>query len=304
MALNTNLFIEGINPTATFGGYASVLLQLIRQAYPSSTYGMILFDTTAPNVLGSNSWRKTCIWLDLTLPDYPTLNVYKEGTSPGWSNVNDVISNNSIKTSMIANYDPATPNTGVTLPKLATIGGTALQLIRVNATATAFEFVSSVNVFTVGSILPSAINATAIPNGYYLRVVGGVSAWSSSGITTKFVTVLATLGLVPTTVGFPVVLPHSLGQVPVSFRVSLICVNILGSIGYIYQEEVDCMSITQTLGTANNTAFTFQPTSVGVKVSNNSGVTFPIYIANGTTGVMSVVIPADWRLRLYATYTS
>ena len=124
MALNTNPFVEGIDPTSTFGGYASVLLQLIRQAIPSSTYGMVLFDTTAPDVTGSNAWRKTCIWLNLVVPGTPTVNVYKEGGSPGWINVNNIIGNGAITTAMIANG-------AVTLPKLSVSGGAALQLIYV-----------------------------------------------------------------------------------------------------------------------------------------------------------------------------
>jgi hypothetical protein len=164
MALNTNPFIEGINPTATFGGYASVLLQLIRQAIPSSTYGMILFDTTAPDVTGSNAWRKTCVWLDLTLPDFPTVNVYKEGTSPGWVNTNNIISNGSITTAMIANG-------AVTLPKLSVSGGAALQLIRVNATNTAFEFINVASIITIGSIPVGSLITTGIPPGE-LRFAG------------------------------------------------------------------------------------------------------------------------------------
>ena len=171
MALNTNPFVEGIDPTSTFGGYASVLLQLIRQAIPSSTYGMVLFDTTAPDVTGSNAWRKTCVWLNLTNPNTPTVNVYKEGTSPGWVNTNVIIADNSISTSMIKDYNPATPNTGVTLSKLATIGGAALQLIRVNATATAFEFVSLAGLVTVGSIPVGSLITTGIPPGE-LRFAG------------------------------------------------------------------------------------------------------------------------------------
>ena len=171
MALNTNPFVEGIDPTSTFGGYASVLLQLIRQAIPSSTYGMVLFDTTAPDVTGSNAWRKTCIWLNLTNPNTPTVNVYKEGTSPGWVNTNVIIADNSISTSMIKDYNPATPNTGVTLSKLAPIGGAALQLIRVNATNTAFEFVSLASLVTVGSIPVGSLITTGIPPGE-LRFAG------------------------------------------------------------------------------------------------------------------------------------
>lgn len=164
MALNTNPFIEGIDPTSTFGGYASVLLQLVRQAYPSSTYGMVLFDTTAPDVTGTNAWRKTCVWLNLTLPDFPTVNVYKEGTSPGWVNVNNIIGNGAITTAMIANG-------AVTLAKLSVSGGAALQLIRVNATNTAFEFVSLASLVTVGSIPVGSIITTGIPPGQ-LRFAG------------------------------------------------------------------------------------------------------------------------------------
>lgn len=183
MALNSNPFVEGIDPTSTFGGYASVLLQLIREAKPSSTYGMILFDTTAPDVTGANAWRKTCVWVNLTLPDFPTVNVYKEGMSPGWVNVNDVITNGAIKTSMIANYNPAIPNTGVTLPKLSPAGGTANQLIRVNAGGTAFEFVSLSSLVTTGSIPVGSLITTGIPAGQ-LRFAGtfgpGVANWYTS----------------------------------------------------------------------------------------------------------------------------
>ncbi len=180
MSLNTNPFVEGIDPTSTFGGYASVLLQLIRQAQPSSTYGMILFDTTAPDVTGANAWRKRCVWLDLTVPGSPTVNVYKEGTSPGWVNVNNIITNGAIKTSMIADYNPATPNTGVTIAKLSPAGGTANQLIRVNATATAFEFVSLSSLVTSGSISVGSLITTGIPAGQFrmAAVYGpGIATW-------------------------------------------------------------------------------------------------------------------------------
>ena len=173
MALNTNPFVEGIDPTATFGGYASVLLQLIRQAQPSSTYGMILFDTTAPDVTGANAWRKRCVWLDLTVPNLPTVNVYKEGGSPGWVNVQAIIPANTITTAMIQ-------NAAVTLAKLSTSGGAANQLIRVNATATAFEFVSLSSLVVNGSINVGSIITTGIPAGQF-RLAGtygpGVANW-------------------------------------------------------------------------------------------------------------------------------
>jgi hypothetical protein len=172
MALNTNPFVEGIDPTSTFGGYASVLLQLIRQAIPSSTYGMILFDTTAPDVTGSNAWRKTCLWLSLANPAEPALYVYKT-SSPGWVNINDIISPNSITTAMIQ-------NNAVTLAKLSVAGGAANQLIRVNAGVTGFEFVSLSSLVTAGSIPVGSLITTGIPGGQF-RLAGtygpGVANW-------------------------------------------------------------------------------------------------------------------------------
>ena len=159
MALNSNPFVEGIDPTSTFGGYASVLLQLIREAKPSSTYGMILFDTTAPDVTGANAWRKRSIWVSLLNPAQPTVNVYRE-SAPGWVNVNDVISPNTITTAMIQ-------NAAVTLAKLSTAGGTANQLIRVNAGETAFEFVSLSSLVTTGSIPVGSLITTGIPAGQF-----------------------------------------------------------------------------------------------------------------------------------------
>ena len=175
MALNSNPFVEGIDPTSTFGGYASVLLQLIREAKPSSTYGMILFDTTAPDVTGANAWRKRSIWVSLLNPALPTVNVYRE-SAPGWVNVNDVISPNTITTAMIQ-------NAAVTLAKLSTAGGTANQLIRVNAGGTAFEFVSLSSLVTTGSIPVGSLITTGIPAGE-LRFAGtfgpGVANWYTS----------------------------------------------------------------------------------------------------------------------------
>lgn len=173
MALNSNPFVEGIDPTSTFGGYASVLLQLIRQAQPSSTYGMILFDTTPPDVTGANAWRKRSIWISLATPATPTVNVYREGGSPGWVNVQAIIPSNTITTAMIQ-------NAAVTLAKLSVSGGTANQLIRVNAGGTAFEFVSVGSIITTGSINVGSLITTGIPGGQF-RLVGtygpGVANW-------------------------------------------------------------------------------------------------------------------------------
>lgn len=156
MALNSNAFVEGIDPTSTFGGYASVLLQLIRQALPSSTYGMILFDSSTPDVAGSNAWRKRCIWINTTSLANPTVNVYRDSGSPGWININSTIANNTITTAMIQ-------DAAVTLAKLSVSGGSALQLIRVNAGATGFEFVGFASLFSAGVVPVNSINVSAVP---------------------------------------------------------------------------------------------------------------------------------------------
>lgn len=175
MALNTNPFIEGIDPSSTFGGYASVLLQLIRQAKPSSTYGMILFDSAQPDVSGANAWRKQCIWINTLVASAPTVNVYQEVPGSGWVNIQQAIPAGTIITSMIS-------NAAVTLAKLSTAGGSANQLIRVNASGNAFEFVSISNLIASGTVNVSALNSTGIPAGQFRvpAVIGpGVATWYS-----------------------------------------------------------------------------------------------------------------------------
>jgi hypothetical protein len=58
-------------------------------------------------------------------------------------------------------------NAAVTLAKLSTAGGTANQLIRVNAGGTAFEFVSLASLVTTGSIPVGSLITTGIPAGQF-----------------------------------------------------------------------------------------------------------------------------------------
>jgi hypothetical protein len=108
----------------------------------------------------------------LANPAEPALYVYKT-SSPGWVNINDIISPNSITTAMIQ-------NNAVTLAKLSVAGGAANQLIRVNAGATAFEFVSLASLVTTGSIPVGSLITTGIPAGQF-RLAGtygpGVANW-------------------------------------------------------------------------------------------------------------------------------
>lgn len=165
MALNDNFLLEGIDPTSTFGGYASVLLQLVRNAVPSSTYGAVLFDSSTPVVSGSYAWRKRCVWLDQTNPASPVVKVYRSSGSPGWVSITDVIPANSITTAMIQ-------DAAVTLAKLSTAGGAALQLIRVNAGVSGFEFVNASDLFAASSLPVSRLDTSAFGIGDF-RIAGG-----------------------------------------------------------------------------------------------------------------------------------
>lgn len=158
MALSSNNFIEGIDPTGTFGGYASVLLQLIRQAQPGTTQGIILYDNTPPDVSGTNAWRKRCLWLDTTSLSALTLNVYRDSGSPGWVSIFSNIPDDAITTDMIA-------DAAVTIAKLSPSSGLAAQLIRVNAGATAFEFKNFADLFTAGVVPLSSLVTTAASAG-------------------------------------------------------------------------------------------------------------------------------------------
>jgi hypothetical protein len=179
MALNSNAFVEGIDPTATFGGYASVLLQLIRQALPSSTYGMVLYDSATPDVSGANAWRQRCVWLDMTDTANPIAKVYRTTGSPGWVSVISLIVNNTITTAMIQ-------DAAVTLAKLSVAGGAANQLIRVNAGATAFEFVNFSSLFTVGVVPINSIVTTAVPPSVF-RVLGSFGGAASTWFTADYI---------------------------------------------------------------------------------------------------------------------
>jgi hypothetical protein len=175
MALNSNAFVEGIDPTGTFGGYASVLLQLIRQALPSSTYGMVLYDSATPDVAGANVWRQRCVWLDMTDTANPVAKIYRTTGSPGWVSINSLISNNTITTAMIQ-------NAAVTLAKLSVAGGAANQLIRVNAGATAFEFVNFSSLFGVGTVPINSLVTSAVPPASF-RALGSFGGAASTWFT-------------------------------------------------------------------------------------------------------------------------
>jgi hypothetical protein len=140
------------NDLSTFGAAATALLNLVKLALPNEYHGGIIYAETTPAVVGQPTdyptdwyeWHQRCIWIK---PSDGSLWVYKGG----WVSIFDAIPDGTITTAMIAAG-------AVTLAKLAIGTGTPLQLIRINAAGTAYEFVNPNSIVT-------ALPVSAINNG-------------------------------------------------------------------------------------------------------------------------------------------
>lgn len=119
------------------------------------------------------------MWLDMTDTANPIAKVYRTTGSPGWVSVISLIVNNTITTAMIQ-------DAAVTLAKLSVAGGAANQLIRVNAGATAFEFVNFSSLFTVGVVPINSIVTTAVPPSVF-RVLGSFGGAASTWFTADYI---------------------------------------------------------------------------------------------------------------------
>jgi hypothetical protein len=171
MALNENPFVAGADLSAEYAGYAPTIEQCTELAVPSSTYGLILYDSSTPVVTGTYAWRKRCLWLDTTVTAAPVLKAYRTTGSPGWFPIVEAIGNNTITTAMLQDVS-------VTLAKLSASGGTAAQLIRVNAGATGFEFVNASTIVSgLGSINITSLDCTTVPLGEekFVGCIGNVA---------------------------------------------------------------------------------------------------------------------------------
>lgn len=157
------------NDLSTFGAAATALLNLVKLALPNEYHGGIIFSETTPAVVGQPTgyptdwyeWHKRCIWLK---PSEGSLWVY----NGGWVSIFDAIPDGTITTAMLAAG-------AVTLAKLAIGTGTALQLIRINAAGTGYEFVNPNSIVT-------ALPVSAITGGgsglKALLSDSGVVSWS------------------------------------------------------------------------------------------------------------------------------
>lgn len=140
------VFEPGADPTSVFPtDEATLLLSFGRLMTTNSYYGIVIHSETTPPTTGQPTgyptdwyaWNKRCLW------HKPSTNeVFGYETGLGWVAV--PVSDGTVDTAQIVDG-------AVTLAKMA-VYGTAFQLIRVNAGATALEAVSPSGLFGVGTL--------------------------------------------------------------------------------------------------------------------------------------------------------
>lgn len=161
MSIDINDFIEGLDPSVLSEVSGAQLLQLIRNATPSASRGLIINSDNTPDVgtypsLARYKWTRPSENNKITRHWNPSINAW-EADSP---------QNLTVGTSQI--QDGA-----VTLAKLYNPSGFPFYLIRVNAAGTGFELWPLT--FTNGTInIEAIIKGT---NNYFPHVKSDGSAW-------------------------------------------------------------------------------------------------------------------------------
>lgn len=144
------------------------ILQAIQEAKPASGLGLLIYQSTTPDVATYTEYA-TFIWINTSTGELK----YWNGSS--WQLISGKAS--------IA-------DSTVTISKLSPTGGSALQLIRINSGATAFEFVNAADIFS-NNTLPLTRLVNAASSGYVMYSgVGGV--WETALLTTLLNNWLAT----------------------------------------------------------------------------------------------------------------
>lgn len=140
-----NDFLQGIELAGLDQVNGTQLDQLVQNATPTSTKAIIIVQDDSPDIINNPRYTRY-LWLD-TSGATPILKRYNSDT-PAWESV--VTGTNTVTTNSIQDL-------AVTLAKLSPEGGTALQLIRVNAAGTAFEFFTlDLSTATAAGVTPSA----------------------------------------------------------------------------------------------------------------------------------------------------
>lgn len=136
------------------------IMQALQQAYPASGLGIIIYQSTTPDVATYTEYV-TFLWVNTITGELK----YWNGTS--WQLVSGFAT--------IA-------DSSVTISKLSPTGGAALQLIRINAGATAFEFVNAGDLFSANSLpLNKLVNAAGAG---YVPYSGAGGVYSAALLTT------------------------------------------------------------------------------------------------------------------------
>lgn len=133
MSISSNDFLEGLDPSGLSQISGAQLLQMIREATPmeeSALFGRFIgiADDDTPDTTTYPRFKRY-LWLKPS-EDFRVIRTWSEADGD-WYPIS--LGSNIITTTMIQ-------NAAVTLAKLSVSGGSALQLIRVNAAGNGFEF--------------------------------------------------------------------------------------------------------------------------------------------------------------------
>jgi len=180
--------------------------QALVQANPASGLGIVIYQSTTPDVATYTEYA-TFLWINTSTGELK----YWNGTS--WQLVSGFAT--------IA-------DASVTVAKLSPSGGAALQLIRINAGGTAFEFVNPADLFSANSFpLNKLVNASGAG---YVPYSDGSGVYTSSLLTTLINTWLTTANIPNTRVidVAGVGLPNQVAYIADTFN----------ALGYAYVESL------------------------------------------------------------------
>jgi len=158
---HTNLFVEGLDPTGLPAFGASEALQMIREAIPSLTHGLVYYSATAPDFLANPEYARF-VWVN------PTTGEFKYWTGTTW--VQFTLAIGSLSGAII------TPGT-LPLTAINLTGASVSKVLQVDATGTALFWASPLNLYASGTF-PVAKLVPGASDGMFLRMAGGAVAWA------------------------------------------------------------------------------------------------------------------------------
>jgi len=167
-----NFFNAGLDLTLLPSAATNAQIQqALVQANPASGLGIIIYQSTTPDVASYPEYV-TFLWINTSTGELK----YWNGTS--WQ--------------LVSGFATIV-DASVTVAKLSPTGGAALQLIRINAGGTAFEFVNPADLFSTNSFpLNKLVNASGAG---YVPYSGGGGVYAEALLTTLINTWLATANI-------------------------------------------------------------------------------------------------------------